>query len=140
MYTNILVAHDGSQSAAHALERAATLAKSHVAALSVLWVRSALPHFPGTLDEVSEEKEAADKFFAQIREQTQKLAQTVGIDIVIESRSGHAAEAIVQFAKERKIDLVVVGITGHSGVWGRVMGHTAERVSEHAACDVLIVR
>jgi nucleotide-binding universal stress UspA family protein len=36
--------------------------------------------------------------------------------------------------------LVVVGHTGHSGVWGRFLGTTAEKVSRHAAGSVLIVR
>jgi hypothetical protein len=35
---------------------------------------------------------------------------------------------------------VVIGHTGHSGVWGLFLGTTAEKVSRHAACSVLIVR
>jgi hypothetical protein len=36
--------------------------------------------------------------------------------------------------------LIVRGNRGHSELWGRVMGHTADRVSENAHCDMLIVR
>jgi len=39
-----------------------------------------------------------------------------------------------------RYDLVVVGHAGHSHVWGSFMGTTAEKVSRHAPCDVLIVR
>jgi hypothetical protein len=37
-------------------------------------------------------------------------------------------------------DLVVIGHSGLSGVWGLFLGTTAEKVSRHAACSVRIVR
>ncbi len=35
-------------------------------------------------------------------------------------------------------DLIVLGHSGHSAVWGRFLGTTAEKVSRHAHCSVLI--
>jgi nucleotide-binding universal stress UspA family protein len=55
-------------------------------------------------------------------------------------RPGHPAKTIVQIAKEGKFDLMLVGHSGLSGVWAAFWGTTAEKVSRHAPCGVLIVR
>jgi nucleotide-binding universal stress UspA family protein len=57
-----------------------------------------------------------------------------------EIRAGHPAQEIARAARDHDADLVVVGHTGHSGEWARFLGTTAEKVSRHAACSVLIVR
>jgi nucleotide-binding universal stress UspA family protein len=67
-------------------------------------------------------------------------AQEVGIDLKIIMRPGHPAKTIVLVAKEGKFDLVLVGNSGLSGVWAAFLGTTAEKVSRHAPCSVLIVR
>ena len=41
---------------------------------------------------------------------------------------------------EGKVDLILVGHSGLSGVWAAFLGTTAEKVSRHAPCSVLIVR
>jgi nucleotide-binding universal stress UspA family protein len=46
----------------------------------------------------------------------------------------------VKYAKDKKCDLIVLGHSGHSRLWGHLLGHTADRVSEYASCSVLIVR
>jgi nucleotide-binding universal stress UspA family protein len=55
-------------------------------------------------------------------------------------RAGHPAQRIVEVSREQRIDLIVIGHSGHSGVWGRFLGSTAEKVSRHATCSVLLVR
>lgn len=57
-----------------------------------------------------------------------------------EVRLCHPAQQIVQAAQEHQVDLIVVGHGGHSGVWGMFLGTTAEKVSRHVPCSVLIVR
>ena len=51
-----------------------------------------------------------------------------------------AAKVIVNFAKDGGYDLVVVGHSDHSELWGRLLGDTADRISDHAHCSVLIVK
>jgi nucleotide-binding universal stress UspA family protein len=43
-------------------------------------------------------------------------------------------------AQEGKLDAVLVGHSGLSGVWAKFLGTTAEKVSRHAPCTVIIVR
>jgi nucleotide-binding universal stress UspA family protein len=55
-------------------------------------------------------------------------------------RSGHPARTIIETAAELDSDLIVLGNRGHSRLWGGFLGHTADRVNDHAPCSVLIVR
>jgi nucleotide-binding universal stress UspA family protein len=55
------------------------------------------------------------------------------------TRIGSAGQAIVQVAAEGSLDLLMLGRSGHSEVWRRFMDRTADKVSRHASCSVLIV-
>lgn len=140
MYRKILVAYDASAGAKLALDHGIRLAKSVASKLVVIWVRGSLPHFPETVDEIAEETEAAEKYFARLKREVEDAGKSESIEIPCESVSGNAAKSIMSYAEDGAFDLIVLGNRGHSNLWGRVLGHTADRVSEHAHCDVLIVR
>jgi len=53
---------------------------------------------------------------------------------------GDPAEEIVEFARERPCDLIVMGTHGRSGVSRVIMGSIAESVTRAAPCPVLTVR
>jgi nucleotide-binding universal stress UspA family protein len=53
---------------------------------------------------------------------------------------GHAAQRVVEFARKEGADLIVIGHSGHSSVWGTFLGTTADKIVRHAACSVLVVR
>lgn len=140
MYKKILVAYDGSAGAQLALTHALSLAKALGAALTALWVHSSLPHYPETPSEINEEKEAADAYFEHIVNDVQTAATATGLAVQVEARAGGVAQVILQFAEEGAYDLIVLGSRGHSGTWGHLLGHTTDRVSDHAQCSVLIVK
>jgi nucleotide-binding universal stress UspA family protein len=54
--------------------------------------------------------------------------------------SNTPALAIVQYAKETTIDLIVMGTHGRGTMAHLLMGSVAERVVRHAGCPVLVVR
>lgn len=140
MYKKILVGYDGSEGSRTALLHAISLAKTLHSEVWALWVRGSLPHYPETVDEIEEEREAADAFFQRIAEELRAFSETHGIEIRADNRSGHPAQTILQYAEEGRFDLIVLGHKGHSGLWGRFLGHTTDKVSENAHCSVLIVR
>ena len=140
MYRKILLAYDGSEGAEKALVAAINLAKVHQAQIWVLAVQERLPRFSGTIDEVQEEKALADEQYGKLLEAAKVKAKEAGIELKTLMRPGHPAQTIVAVAKEGKFDLVLVGHTGLSGVWAAFLGTTAEKVSRHAPCSVLIVR
>jgi hypothetical protein len=50
-----------------------------------------------------------------------------------------AADAIVNDAVERRVDMIVIGRHGRKGVAKALMGETAAKVITHAPCKVLVV-
>ena len=44
------------------------------------------------------------------------------------------------YALEVGADLLIIGHSGHSGIWGRLLGTMADKVVDHAPCSVLVVR
>ena len=53
---------------------------------------------------------------------------------------GIPKEAIPRFAELHKVDLVVMGTHGHTGLMHVLMGSVAEHVVRHQPCPVLTVR
>lgn len=140
MYKKILVGYDGSEGATHALMQGIQLAKALHSKVLALWVKSSLPHYPETVDEIQEEEDAASEFFEARKKEIDLYAKKNKIKIHFETKAGHAAKTLVDYATKEHCDLIVVGYKGHSGLWGKFLGHTSDKVSENAHCSVLIVR
>jgi nucleotide-binding universal stress UspA family protein len=140
MFRKILLAYDGSEGANRALAVGIDLAKLHGAELWAVAVQEKLPRFSATIDEVQEEKQFANEQYGKLLEAAKVKAKEAGIELKTLMRPGHPAQTIISAAKEGKFDLVLVGHTGLSGVWSAFLGTTAEKVSRHAPCSVLIVR
>ena len=140
MFQKILVGYDGSKGGKAALHRAATMAKASNAQMTALWVREPLPRYTDLPGEPEGEEEAGDEYFRERQQEVEAVAREHGIAIRCETRRGHPAKAIVTVAKEGDCDLIVVGHSDHSELWGRLLGDTADRISDHAHCSVLIVK
>lgn len=140
MFKKILVGYDGSKGGRAALQRAAVLACESKAEITALWVREPLPRHSDLPGEYEEESEAADEYFRERQEEVADAARQHGINIPCETRRGHPAKTILRFADEGGNDLIVIGHSDHSELWGRLLGDTADRISDHAHCSVLIVK
>jgi len=140
MFKKILVAYDGSDGSKNALTIATEMSKQCSAQLKAIWVKSKLPHYPETVSEINEEQIAADAFLEGLKKDLEEYELKFGIKIDFYSVAGNPSKTIVSYAKENNFDLIVLGNEGHSSLWGSSLGHTADRVSEHAQCSVLIVR
>jgi nucleotide-binding universal stress UspA family protein len=140
MFKKILLAYDGSQGATRALEVALELARVHGAELVALAVQERLPRFSGTIDEVQEEKQFANQHYSRLLDGAQAQAGAAGVKLKTLMRPGHPAKTIIEVAREGKFEVILVGHSGLSGVWAAFLGTTAEKVSRHAPCSVLIVR
>lgn len=140
VYTNILVAFDGSPGAVQALRRALFIARNGGAPVTALLVDEASPQYAkgfGKVDEVAEVHRAR---LEEVQAQVDGMAAAQGQTVALASVEGHAAQSIVNYASEHGFDLIVIGHTGQSGLWGTLMGSTASRVADQAQCDVLVVR
>ena len=116
------------------------LARVHQAELWALTVQEGVPRFSATIDEVQEEKAYANQHTSEVLAAAQAQARDAGFELKTLKHLGHPAQTIIQVAAEGKFDLILVGHSGLSGVWAKFLGTTAEKVSRHAPCSVLIVR
>ena len=113
------------------------LAHEQGATLCCLTVEEGLPTYAGTVDEFQDVKEERDTYYTEIQADATRIAAAQGLELATRIEAGHPAQTIVRVAKEGGYDLVVMGHTGHSGVWGTFMGTTAEKVTRHVTCSVL---
>lgn len=140
MFKHMLVCYDGSASSQKALRAAVMLAQEQGAKLCCLSVEEGLPTYAGTIDEFQEVKEERDAYYARVQADAKRITAEFALDLPTQIEAGHPAQTIVRVAKEGGYDLVVMGHTGHSSVWGTFMGTTAEKVTRHVTCSVLVVR
>jgi nucleotide-binding universal stress UspA family protein len=62
-----------------------------------------------------------------------------GFELNVEFRIGPDAATILEFARTRQMDLIVLGRHGHGGMGRALFGSVAERVVRKAECAVLVV-
>jgi nucleotide-binding universal stress UspA family protein len=54
--------------------------------------------------------------------------------------AGHPVRDVVQLAASLKTGLLVIGATGHSALYERMIGSRADRIVQIAPCPVLVVK
>jgi len=140
MYERILVAYDGSGGARAALRQGIELAKLLGAELHSVSVEEHLPHYSAAISEVKATKEEIDEYFRALTKQARDLAATSGVEMETAIRQGHEVEEIVRMAKEGDFQLLILGYHGHSGIFGRIMGSTAQSIVRLAPCSVLLAK
>jgi nucleotide-binding universal stress UspA family protein len=139
----ILFPTDFSNGARAAMDHAISLAKDYEAKLILLYVIQDISiaewYIPSTLsvgDLVEDMQKSAwqemDKWFAEVSKQVKDVEKLVvrGVPFV----------EIIQTAKERSVDLIVIGTHGRTGIDHMLFGSTAEKVVRKSACPVLTVR
>jgi universal stress protein A len=137
-FQRVLVAIDGSEFAAHALEVASGLATALGAELGLL-------HVINVTLVSSETGVPASQQWAILRDEGQSLLDTAAAAIPAHPhpwkflREGTPWKEIVQSAREWPADLIVIGTHGRSGATRLLFGSTAEGVARHASGPVVVV-
>jgi nucleotide-binding universal stress UspA family protein len=54
--------------------------------------------------------------------------------------AGHAVRDVLKLAADLDVELLVIGATGHSQIYERMLGTRAARIVHLAKCPVLVVR
>jgi nucleotide-binding universal stress UspA family protein len=145
MFARILVPTDFSQPSDAALAYARALAARFGASLHVLHVFES----PFTAGAVSPEVFVDDSpavqaaLFDEAKNRLQHRVTARDREhhaATTEIVAGRSAPAIVNYAAERKMDLIVMGTHGRSGIAHLLMGSVAEKVVRTAPCPVMTVR
>jgi len=139
MFNKILVAIDGSPASEKALAAAVDLAAHYKTDLTALGVAQ-VPEVVGMVDEVDELRQGVETHFRQLGEAAVEYARGRGVSVRCVVLRGHPADAIVRYADNERMNLVVMGEHGHSRIARFFLGSTTDRVSEHCHCSVLIVK
>jgi nucleotide-binding universal stress UspA family protein len=141
MYDDILIPTDGSDSAEQATRHGVVLAEAYdarVHALSVVDERD----YDGDLvrgeELVRAGRTAAER---EARRAVEAVADLVGSEAVTSHvEVGVPSQAILDYAAEAGVDLVVMGTHGRTGIERFVIGSVAEKVVRRAAVPVVTVR
>jgi nucleotide-binding universal stress UspA family protein len=136
---NIMVAVDGSDSAAEALDTAIELANQVGAKLQVLSVRPPLVHGrAGSGPAMTEVEELhGDEHIADAAVQR---ARAAGVDATPHVSHGPVAECIVQVATELGVELLVVGSRGMGTVHGTLVGSVSHALVSQSPVPLMVVR
>ena len=144
-FHKIMVAFDGSADSIKAVEYAKFLAAKFTSPIVVVHVYSppvmAYAWAMGTPVVDSGLEEAARKGAEEILGNGVRLAKEQGARVsgeLLEAPS--VVQALVEFASNEKVDLVVIGTRGMTGFKKLVMGSVSTGVASHAPCPVLVVR
>ena len=143
-FRKILIATDGSKYSNAAASEAVAIAKrcgASLIAASVVPYESISPlgivHSEMQWELIIEEsRKAAESNIKNVKEIAEK--EDVKIEELI--LEGRPYEAIINAAKEKGVDLIVVGSHGRTGLDRLLMGSVTERIIGHADCAVLVVK
>ncbi|OGL50952.1 MAG: hypothetical protein A3C43_02785 [Candidatus Schekmanbacteria bacterium RIFCSPHIGHO2_02_FULL_38_11] len=140
MFKKILIANDGSDGAKHALQVAIDLSKKYNADLHSISVEEGVPHYAATIGEVEEFKQEANNYFRKVNEEAVEMAKKEGVKLHTKVLPGHEVETVINYAKDGKFDLLVIGFMGHSKIFGRVWGSTSQNITKLSPCTVIVVK
>ncbi len=147
MFKRILVGLDGSSHGLRTAEMAAALAARFGAELHLLTVTRAQevsPEVQGYLEAenlLGEPSYVLEEKTQAIVDQAKAIAeqhQVRKIQTVV--REGKPATVLVDYAKDHKMDLLVVGSRGLGAFEAALLGSVSQKVSQLADCSVLVVR
>jgi nucleotide-binding universal stress UspA family protein len=139
MFAKILHANDGSEHAFHALTLAIAIAKKNDSELHMICVEE-IDHMLEFIDEVREEIGVASRRFHGVQQRAHALAAESHVLLHTHVVAGHPVRDIVKFAAKIGAELLVIGATGHSALYERMIGSRADRIVQMAPCPVLVVK
>ena len=141
MFTNILVAIDGSDVSQRVLVRAVEEAKVWNARLHVIYVVetglfSSLP----ADNTVEIMYRVLEKEGAAVLEQAKKYAAQNGVAAITHMKQGHAGSEVITLADKEKTDLIMVGSHGKSQADRILIGSVSTYVVTHSNVTTMVVR
>lgn len=144
MYKRILVPTDGSEISAKAVQTAIELAKLSGAQLLTIGVKEPFPY-----SAISEMQPVPPQEFYDAQERIASAhvkAVMDGAKAASVPCQGHTVEAlhpweaIIDHAREKQCDLIVMASHGRRGVAALLLGSETQKVLTHSAMPVLVVR
>ena len=140
---HIVCCTDFSENSESAFKMALEMAEKYEARLTILHVVPPIinPLFGNSERMVPEQ--ARKSLINQLEEQMQQdygnpIGNRVEHELVVQT--GHVSTEIINYLKDKKADIVIMGAFGLSGMGLVIFGSVAKRVAHRAPCSVLVVR
>jgi nucleotide-binding universal stress UspA family protein len=145
MYANILLTTDGSDVARKGVEHGIALAKALNAKVTVIAVTEPLPGSASVWvpspEMVGRYDAGCNEHAGKVLDEARALAKQNGISAeLLHVPNAHAATAIIETAKNRGCDLIVMGSHGRRGLGKLVLGSETWEVLAGGSVPVLVVR
>jgi len=138
LFPNILVAVDGSESAKKAFEKSIYLAQKCNSRIDLVHVVQCEVggDSANTFEKIDELKEKAKKMLEEYKIQ----ASSKNVPIQITVMQGDPAKVIIELAKAKNYDLIIMGTRGRTAFQELLIGSVSQKVMHHASCPVMVVR
>jgi nucleotide-binding universal stress UspA family protein len=145
MYKNILISTDGSELAGRAVKHGANLAKSLGATVLVLTVTTPYHIFTMETKMVentpAEYTKAAQADAAKLLASAGETVKAAGVACdTVQVEHEHVYQAIIDAAKAKGCDLIVMASHGRRGISAIVLGSETVKVLTHSRIPVLVHR
>jgi nucleotide-binding universal stress UspA family protein len=139
MYDTILVPTDGSSGTAAVLDHALAVAEEGTAVHGLYVVDRR--HIMAADDESKAEvRRSMQEEGERALDDVTVTVEDAGLAVTTVCREGIPHRAVVKYARERGVDIVVMGTHGRTGRQGvEALGSTTERVVENGSVPVLVV-
>ncbi|AOZ93569.1 universal stress protein [Paenibacillus crassostreae] len=143
LFSNILVAYDGSKASKKALDHAIALTQAepnakitviHVFGFPRAYFGEAYAAIPSTVT----------KDYYDLSEQTVQEAkdtlQAAGVSGTVEMIQGAPADVVLEYSKKNQCDVIVIGSRGLGTIRSYVLGSVSHNVVQQARVPVLVVK
>jgi nucleotide-binding universal stress UspA family protein len=148
MYKSILIPTDGSELAVKAIEHGLALAKTVNAAVIFVtatadWSATQMAELVerGVAEPVQHYEKKAAAWAGKVLAECEERAKRVGVNCTtVHVHDKAAADAIIETAKAKGCDLIVMSSHGRGGVGHILLGSVANKVLTYSTLPVLISR
>lgn len=141
MFKKIMVAIDGSECAGGAAKTACALAEQlRGAEVRLIHVVEDAPSRGEVMRSGMEVKPVLKEKAKARTAPVIEVFEAAGVDHSLKVALGDPADKIVETARDEEMDLIVIGSRGLGSVGSLLLGSVSRRVSQQAACPVMIVK
>jgi nucleotide-binding universal stress UspA family protein len=141
LYKKILIATDGSENGAQAVDAGMEIARLSNGKAYTLHVidTSGYPSGKGAPKWTRLLEEQFKTFGLETTATVEESAKAAGVEVEFVILEGHPAEKILDFAEKKGVDMIVVGSLGKTDVERFLLGNVSEKVVRNAKVPVLVV-
>lgn len=144
MFKKIMIASDGSETSYKAARLGLDLARTHGSEVVVVYVVDVnrLIHLPGYAGIAGTKDKLLGLMLENgryVTDEIDQMAKSMGIQSSKLVLRGHPSDELLRYSQEVKVDLLVMGSVGKSGMNRFLLGSVAEKVAQHAKVPVILV-